>query len=383
MHRYRLIDGLRAAAALLVLTAHVAFWTGASNLDVVGAVLARGDAGVAIFFAISAFLLLRPWLRAAATDGPRPDVQVYAVRRVARIAPAYWLALAGVLAVAALWPVTGGLGGMAKVVQNVFLLQAYTGNTYQGFSQTWSLTTEVAFYVLVPWLGSALGRSVRRSRRGTYLRLAGIAALGVAAQGVTAAWTAADPASHAGALGMSFVGHAAWFAAGAAVAVALETGDLERLRAVGTGTWWSAAAVLLLLASTGIAGPWDLRAPTVPQALAKEALYAIIGGLLVLGAARGPSDDRWRAVAASPVTRFAGDISYGVFLWHLPVIQLIYVIGDQPIFTGSFGAVLFATLIFSVLIAWASATLVELPILRWAHRATSRARPAREPARQG
>nr|WP_279672360.1 acyltransferase [Flexivirga meconopsidis] len=373
---------MRALAALLVLTAHVAFWTGTSNLDVVGAVLARGDAGVAIFFAISAFLLLRPWLRAAATGGPRPEVGVYAVRRVARIAPAYWLAFVGVLLIATIWPATGGIGGAAKVLQNAFLLQAYTGNTYQGFSQTWSLTTEVAFYVLVPWLGGALGRSVRRSKRGAYTWLAAIALAGVAAQGITAAWTAANPTAHAGALGMSVVGHAAWFAAGAAVAVALETGDLARLQAVGIGTWWSAAAVLLLFAATGVAGPWDLRAPSVPQALAKEALYAAIGGLLVLGAARGPSDDRWRAVAASPATRFAGDISYGVFLWHLPVIQLIYVIGDQPIFTGSFAAVVFATLIFSVLIAWASAALVELPILRWAHRSTSRARPDREPARR-
>ena len=65
MARYRLIDGLRGLAALLVLLSHVGFWTGADHLDLSGGLLARGDSGVAVFFAISAFLLLRPWLPGA------------------------------------------------------------------------------------------------------------------------------------------------------------------------------------------------------------------------------------------------------------------------------------------------------------------------------
>lgn len=60
MGHLRLVDGLRAVAAGLVLVSHVAFWTGAANIDLVGGFVARGDAGVAVFFAISAFLLLRP-----------------------------------------------------------------------------------------------------------------------------------------------------------------------------------------------------------------------------------------------------------------------------------------------------------------------------------
>ena len=126
MARFRLIDGLRAVAAAMVLLTHVAFWTGTSHLDFVGGLLARADAGVAVFFAISAFLLLRPWIRAAfADEAERPSLRTYAVRRLVRIMPAYWLALGGVLLVALLLPDrTGGTGGPLKVLVHGLLLQA-------------------------------------------------------------------------------------------------------------------------------------------------------------------------------------------------------------------------------------------------------------------
>src|SRR5690606_8330196 len=131
---------LRAIAALLVLLSHVGFWTGATQIDLVGGLLARGDAGVAVFFAISAFLLLRPAIRRGLDPAGAPDrgPGAYALRRAARILPAYWLALAGVVAVAALMT-TIDTGGPAKVVSHVLLLQGYTGDHYQSFTQSWSL----------------------------------------------------------------------------------------------------------------------------------------------------------------------------------------------------------------------------------------------------
>ena len=151
MRRFPGVDLVRALAALLVLLSHVAFWTGAARTDFAGPLLARGDAGVAVFFAVSAFLLLRPWL-----DGPQ-DARDYARRRAARILPAYYVALLAVWVVAAAWPQrTGGIGGARRVVEHLFLVQGLTGDTYQSFSQTWSLTTELCFYALVPLVAGAL-----------------------------------------------------------------------------------------------------------------------------------------------------------------------------------------------------------------------------------
>ncbi|RNI24605.1 acyltransferase family protein [Flexivirga caeni] len=375
MARYRLIDGLRGLAALLVLLSHVGFWTGADNLDLSGGLLARGDSGVAVFFAISAFLLLRPWLAAGATGAQPPAIRTYALRRAARILPAYLITLAVVLLVAGTWGAVGGggIGGPGKVLAHLLLVQGYADTSYQSFSQTWSITTEATFYLLVPVIGTALGRLLRASARRVYAVLAGVVLIGLVSQAATAAWTRHAPATHAGVLGTSVIGHAAWFAAGAALAVAVQTGALQRLRSVGVGTWLAAAAVVYLFASSGIAGPRDLLAPTIAQAVTKEALYTLIAGLLLLAAVRGPSDERWQALAGSSVNRFAGDISYGVFLWHVLVLQVIYRASGWQLFTGPLSAVLFAVLVFSVLIAWASASLVEQPVLRRVHRRTRRA----------
>ncbi|WP_446663501.1 acyltransferase family protein [Flexivirga sp. B27] len=381
MTRYRLIDGLRALAALLVLLSHVGFWTGADGLDLSGGLLARGDSGVAVFFAISAFLLLRPWIAAGHGAAPRPRVGVYAVRRAARILPAYLVALLAVLLVAGAWGEVGGsngVGGAGKVLAHLFLVQAYADTSYQSFSQTWSLTTEVTFYVLAPMIGIVIGRLLRRSARSTYGVLAGVVVCGLVIQAGTAVWTQHSPTTHAGVLGTSVLGHAAWFAVGAVLAVAVQRGDLERLRKVGVGTWLGAAALVYLVASSGIAGPRDLHAPTVGEAVAKEAFYTLLAALLLLAAVRGPSDHRWQAIAEAPVNRFLGDISYGVFLWHVLVLQVIYLASGWALFTGPFSAVLFAVLVFSVLIAWASASLVELPVLRRVHQRT---RTPRVPAR--
>src|SRR5699024_8930371 len=51
------LDLVRAVGAWLVLLSHVAFWTGRSSTGVVGGLGARGELGVAAFFALSALLL--------------------------------------------------------------------------------------------------------------------------------------------------------------------------------------------------------------------------------------------------------------------------------------------------------------------------------------
>ena len=86
------LDGLRAVAALLVVATHAAYLTGATTSGgLLGRLAGRGDFGVAIFFALSGFLL-HHGLAADARDG-RTDLRAYAVRRAARVLPAYWLTL--------------------------------------------------------------------------------------------------------------------------------------------------------------------------------------------------------------------------------------------------------------------------------------------------
>lgn len=383
MPRIPQLDLLRCVAAVLVLLSHVAFWTGAAGVDTAGRLLARGDSGVAVFFAISAFLLLRPWYRARLVGTSPPRLRSYAVRRAARILPAYWLALAAVLAVAAAVPATGGTQGVGTVLAHVLLLQGYTGADYQAFTQTWSLTTEVTFYALVPLVGLALlgrrpGESADRPGRASFdVRrhvgtLAAVSVLGLAVQGLTASWEGPW------ALTVSAAGHAAWFAVGAAIALAVTWREAHDdappwLRTVlgSAGTAALLAVVVYLLAGTPLAGPTGLQPATPAQAITKELLYAALAGLLVLAAVTA-RDSAW---SRAPLVGWLGDISYGVFLWHLLALQLVYVVADRPLFSGGFWLVLIPVVGLTVAAASVSSQLVEQPILRAAHRATRAPQP--------
>lgn len=379
------LDLLRAVAAWLVLLSHVAFWTGAGASGVVGGLAVRGELGVAIFFALSAFLLSSPFVRRALGGTADWSTRRYLVRRAARILPAYLLALAAVVAVAA------RLGGAAASVLDVptvlvhlVIGQGWTGRTFQSFTQTWSLTTEVTFYLLLPlvaWLLAPLVRGASptaATRRLLWLcLLVGVLGLG------TQTFAALLEGTPGGVLATSAAGHAAWFALGVAVRVLVEAERVDALPAdrpwlevlrTSPGTLVVLAAVLWLLASTPVAGPRAIESSSPPEALAAEVLYGLVAGCLLLAATtRGLSS----TLADSPVAgalRWLGDISYGVFLWHVLVLQVAFAALDLRLFAAPFALTLALVTLVSVGLAHLSWMLLERPVLALAHR-----RPADAP----
>ena len=98
--RFPLFDSLRGLAALAIVLTHVGLGSGANYNAAYGALLARLDIGVTLFFVLSGFLLYRPFVAARIEDRPALRLRDYARRRVLRIVPAYWLALT----VLAIWP---------------------------------------------------------------------------------------------------------------------------------------------------------------------------------------------------------------------------------------------------------------------------------------
>ncbi len=93
--RFPLVDGLRAIAALSVVVYHVGLVSGL-NEGGGGAHYAfqRLNVGVTLFFVISGFLLYRPYVNARLRGTPRPTARQFFRRRLLRIVPAYWAALA-------------------------------------------------------------------------------------------------------------------------------------------------------------------------------------------------------------------------------------------------------------------------------------------------
>jgi peptidoglycan/LPS O-acetylase OafA/YrhL len=350
-----MLDGLRAVAALAVLLTHVAFQTGEVGRGAGGAVLARFDAGVAVFFVLSGFLLYRPYARARWAGDRWPSTGTYALRRAARILPAYWVVLA---AVALTSSVPAGV-----LATHAWLGQAYTGPLLASLTQTWSLCTEIAFYAALPLLAV-----VARRREGAVL-----AGCVVGSYVFIAAVHALDAPLRAL---LWLPGHLDWFAAGMAVAAVAERaragqpGPAGRLLlglARWPGTCWAAAGALLWLVATPVAGPLTLAPLPGPAALTKEAAYAVVSLLLLVPAALGSPSSGLGAVLASPVARWLGRVSYGVFLWHLLVLRGVYEVTGWEQFGGRMWTVALLTAAGAVAAAAVSWVLVERPLLRLAH----------------
>ena len=158
------LDGLRGLAALAVVVLHVWMYTEANTASrsvFVDAVIGELRVAVGLFFVLSGFLLARPWIAAARGERPRPDVGRYAIRRIARIGPAYWVALAGSFL---LLQGTGhgrSTGAGALPVFALFLENMFSATRGKLDPPMWSLGIEVAFYVALPLVGWALVRAAR------------------------------------------------------------------------------------------------------------------------------------------------------------------------------------------------------------------------------
>ena len=385
MRSFPLLEGYRALAAFMVLTTHVAFTTGATLTPVVGPILGRMDFGVTVFFLLSGFLLYRPWARAAMRADTAPSIRPYAVRRAARIFPAYWVMVAFTLLVLpAIQPVRLEAWPVHLGMLHIYL----PGFTLEGLTQTWSLATEVAFYALLPILAWVAGRRGRGdpdlSMRWQILVLAGAIAI---------SWTftafhllrgdAVTPLA-----GFWVPRFLDWFALGMLVSVLQARIELPnpprpvvwvRRFAQETGLCLVLALGLYLVAMTPLAGPLTLAPGTAQAAMAKHGLYGftalllLLPGFMGIGAlgARAARGSWWGRLLTNPVAVYLGTISYGVFLWHLVLLELIQDQLDLPDFQGGFWLLLVLVILASVGFATVSWFAIESPCRRWAHRVSS------------
>lgn len=366
------LDGYRALAVLFVLLTHVAFITGTVYAATWGGLLARLDIGVTLFFLLSGFLLYRPWARAALESRPVPRLRVYARRRAARILPAYWvMVVASLLLVPNVVPVDPSTWW-----QHLLALQIYVAAPIaDGLAQTWSLCTEIAFYLALPLFGAvALDRS-RRSVSASWTRqwvvLATLAAVGVAFNLVRLTTEALPLHS-----GYWLIGYLDWFAVGMGLAV-LEVRSrlpdppaaVRRVLALAHDpvSCFLIAGSLFLVASSPVGGPYDLAAPTAWQAMAKHLLYVMAAAAFLLP---GIFDDggTWARLLSRPGPQGVGRISYGVFLWHMMLLWILMPVLGIPWFTGRPVVVAAALIPVSLLVATLSYVLVERPSQRWSHR---------------
>lgn len=368
--RFEHLDGVRALAALSVLVSHTSGLTNfAPSNSLLGPATARFNVGVTIFFVLSGFLLYRPFVAARLADRDGPQIAGYVRRRALRILPAYWLALT----LLAIWP---GLGGV--FTKDWWVYYGFAQNLrgewiIQGIPPAWTLHIEVTFYLLLPFLALAAARSLRGRPAPEQLRLelAGIAALGLASLALRTWRFEVDPGeveSHT--LLQMFL----WFSLGMALAVVsahvADRPPSQRpgwVRLVGARPWipWTAALVVLAL-STRIGLPTTLLVVyDAKRWFAEHVLYALMAVLVVLPAAIGTDGGGWvrRLLAWRPLA-YVGLVSYGVYLWHLPLAGEINPWLGPKIDELGFPIVTLAVFAVSMAAASLSYHLVERPLMR-------------------
>lgn len=358
------VEGMRACAAIGVVITHVAFQTGNTG-GVTGRLLGRFDLAVALFFALSGFLLWRGHAAAERGMRHRPRTGHYLRSRLVRIMPGY---LVAVVVILTLMPDTGA--NLTVWLANLTLTQVYVPLTLtSGLTQMWSLSVEVSFYLALPLL-ALLARRLPVSAR-----IPAIAGLAIA----SLAWGLIpfDPPYGVNPLNWP-PAFFSWFAAGIVLAElsVSPVGWAHRLARRRVLMAVIAGAAFLVAASP-LAGPEGLTPGTVGQFVLKITMGAIVAGALLAPLVLDAPDTEHR-VLGSPMMVTLGRWSYGLFIWHLAALAMVFpLIGEFP-FSGHMPLVLALTLVFGFAIAAVSYALVESPsreaLRRWEtrhHRATA------------
>jgi peptidoglycan/LPS O-acetylase OafA/YrhL len=397
---YDALDGVRAIAAFGVLVLHVAADTGDTlKQNPVAWLFSGGAIAVTVFFTLSGLLLFRPWVAALLdVDGDRTvRVRTYFRRRAFRILPAYWALVAYVMIVI----LSSHLGDAWTWLRLLTFSYTYDPHPWwgnglgpEGLWQIWSLTVEVAWYVLLPVTAALLTWYARLGERGTpdagrraRRLLQGIAAY--AALSFIYTIFLFHP-KYAPLLGEWLPRYLAWFAIGMALAVVsvhARTGSARAARfgrtvARSWGTCWLIAAVAYCIAASPFSGPTDLTTiDTIWTSEFRIVTYGAVALFAVAPVALAPAGDPvMRAVLGNRVMRFLGRISYGVFLWQVPVlIGWSELVGHTP-FSGHFLTEFPVIAVLSIGVATISFYYIEQPFLRLASRRRRSGRPVSGPA---
>lgn len=360
------VEGLRAAAALGVVLTHVALQTGYTD-GVAGRLLARFDLAVAVFFALSGFLLWRG--HAAAAHGLRaePEVAPYYRSRLVRIMPAYLLTVVVVLT---LLPDAHGADRTVWIA-NLTLTQVFIPKTLiAGLTQMWSLSVEMAFYLVVPLVALTVAKLPVR------LRVPAIAGVALLSFG----WGYLPIPAYHGANPLNWLpAYASWFAVGMLLAESMFRPyswlhQLARQRTI----LMIVAALAFLVAASPLAMPGGHHHATLGQFIVRTALGAVIAGALLAPLALGAPDDQHRVLGSAPMVTL-GRWSYGLFLWHLATLDMVLGMVGRATFPGALPVVMVLTTTFGFAVAAVSYALLEEPcrmaLRRW------EARRARVPMR--
>lgn len=383
-------DGFRAYAVLGVIVVHLLLISGflASTDETPARVLAWGTVGqmLDMLFIISGFVIFLPTVARAGQFG---SVRGFAIRRSARLLPAYWLTLTLILLTIVFVNLTPPVyfPSVFEIFLNFTFLEVPADmirhQFFLGFHvdrAIWTLWSEVCFYILLPFIAAWY---YRRPLLG----------LGIAAA-ITTVWKAAfnnvetisswfglhpSESTVANLVNAADIQFPAWvfsialgMTAASLFIKARDTVPRERLEQRMLPLQILSFASIMVFAV--IAGNASLEtSPLIAPEYARHSIVVSLGlsasfATFMLTTALGSS--RWQRPFANRFCRWVADYSVGMYLFHLVIMAYVGVI-FSPSRDGSVGAFLvWAALVFAGTFAygWASGRFLEQPVRRWAQR---------------
>lgn len=351
MRRIAELDGLRGAAAVMVVAFHIFMNR-----------LPWGWAAVDVFFVLSGYLITTIVLK----QGQGPSwhfLAAFYTRRGLRTWPIYYL----LILVLVLW---GSNAPRALPYYLTYLQQAprYWGGEVSGWvamEHTWTLALEEQFYLIWPALVLIAGR-----RRTGPMALA-LAVASIAARGAGAHW-------------FLLAGRCDGFALGAFLAAVLGNPDPARGRRLAL-RWAAGLGAIALLLAIGLAAQGRLLAVGDPTYFRAQATIASLASFALVALVTCSINHPLLAPLRMAPLVYLGTISYGLYIYHYPIVMssqaICRYLGVRP------GPVLWGTeALLTLAAAVASWHLIEKPILRLKDRvpyrsvrAWSRAKPVAVP----
>lgn len=363
------LTGLRGFAALVVVSVHAAGRTSYPQFGIHGY-------GPVSLFVLSGFLLYRPFSRWALGLARYPSLRMFARRRILRIFPAYWLVL---FAFAVMLPASQPLGWDGWLRGLTLTGTLASDGLRPGLEQTWSLGTELSWYIALPVLGMLTGLVARRlgGRRGFFAVIL-LMSLSLPVTIAWRIWTEVEDLGKEYTYSFWLPGFLICFAGGAAVSHFLEGEgeglvDLSRVRG-----WmrhsWLVLALVVAIAATGtspLGGPHLYEPATFSERQVRFfCATAVAVLLLMICVLSRPEAPLVRFFSTRSMTA-TGRWSYGIYLWHLPVINLVQ--DDFTARSGVGGFFLWMGFVFAVTIPLGAATYawVERPAMAFSKRSRS------------
>lgn len=287
MKRNQSLDGLRGIAVLTVFLYHTL------------GVPAAGHLGVDVFFVLSGYLITGKLIEELDSTGTI-DIRRFYVNRCLRLIPAFIVMCVIAEGMHYCFPDFVSLAPPGMLLVFLFTSNIYWMHGLQPYpivSHIWTLATEWQFYLAWPLIASIALRR-RRTAVAVALVAGGIALMLAELKGLKVP---------------KFEG----IMIGAALSIALSRANGKSLPLQGVPVTLAGVACLIALAF----------APPVNAEISSAIAVTLAAIIIYAAASPGASNV---PVLGGPVLRYFGKISYGLYIYHFPVVAVTYVALQPP-----------------------------------------------------